>query len=328
MNEPPSPETLFSSCALFDLTGRGTLRVRGKERKEFLHGLVTNDVNKLAPGQGCYAAVLTPKGKMRADLTILCMDEELLIDTEPELAGPLTTLLSGYLFYQEAAIENVSDQFSVFHIEGPGTAEALLALGCTDLSLQPLRHLGVMLDGIEARVVFVSRGGSLGADIRVPRDAAPQIDSRIQAAGARPAPLALLETGRIESGIPRWGMELDESVLPNEARLERNAISYTKGCYMGQETVARIKTYGHVNRLLVSLLVELPSAPLTRGNELRTDGAKVGSLTSVAPFREGRGTAALGFVKREFAEPGTLFELVAGDGTIHAARVVDFPLER
>src|SRR5882672_7339202 len=120
------PRTADKPCTLFDLTGRGAIAIAGKDRADFLHGMVTNDVKKLRPGQGCHAAILTPKGKMRAEMNVLCAEERLLLDTPPELAGTLAPLLAGYVFFQEAAISDETAEGSVLHLAGLRAADVLL----------------------------------------------------------------------------------------------------------------------------------------------------------------------------------------------------------
>lgn len=313
---PLSPATVLAAtpgCALFDLAGRGTLVLRGQDRAEFLHGLVTNDVKGLKPGAGCYAAVLTPKGKMRADLTILCGLDSLTLDTEPQLAAPLEALLRGYVFYQDVTIENLSDTIAVLHLEGPGTPHVLQSLGVRNLPPEAHWHCEIEAGEGSAVLVNESRGGAVGADLRIARSSAAQLAARLEKAGAHAEPIELLETARIEAAIPRWGQDLDETVLPNEAGLERNAISYNKGCYMGQETVARIKTYGHVNRLLVPLVLA-PGAEVAPGAEIRDGETKVGAVTSVTRSTLLDKTVALGYVKREFAAPQTTLAIKTPSG--------------
>jgi len=291
----------FDEPLLFDLTGRGEIVLSGKDRAPFLHGLVTNDVKKLRPGEGCPAAFLTPKGKLLADLVVLCAPDELVVDTPPELAKKVETLLRKYLMFGDVAIENRTEATGVLHVEGRETEEVLRKGTGQEGPAEPRSHL--VVEG--TRVVRESRGGFSGFDLRVPRALLESTRSRLLDAGAVPAPLPVLEGARIEAGIPRWGAELTENVLPDEAGLPaRGWVSYTKGCYIGQETVARIRTYGHVNRNLVGLILE-GDVPPPAGAEIRAGGAKAGAVTSGA--LSGRlGTAiALGYVHREYAAPGT-----------------------
>ena len=176
------------------------------------------------------------------------------------------------------------------------------------------------------RVVRASRGGEEGFDLSLDRGAVPRLLDLLVAHGARPAPAEVLEACRIEAGIPRWGAELDESVLPNEAWLERTAISYTKGCYLGQETVARLKTYGHVNRHLVALLLPLGcgAAP---GGAVRAGDDAVGTVTSAVDSPLHGRRVALAFVKREHEAPGTTLRVETPTGAVEGV-VAAVPLGR
>jgi folate-binding protein YgfZ len=161
-------------------------------------------------------------------------------------------------------------------------------------------------------MVCESRGGAPGFDLRLPRASAAAVTAALTASGIADAPWALLEASRVEAGIPRWGAELGASVLPNEALLERDAISYTKGCYIGQETVARIRTYGHVNRLLVRLALP-EGTDVSPGDEVTAGGGAIGAVTSVA-----RDTgAALAFVKRDHARDGETVQVSSHPASVH-----------
>jgi folate-binding protein YgfZ len=323
---------VLDAPCLFDLTGRGTIVLTGKDRASFLHSLVTNDVKSLRPGTGCYAAFLTPKGKMLADLTVLCSENEILIDCESELTEKLAGLLKKYLIFTEAVIENRTQETGVLHVEGGATGDLLRKVMGTDgLPERPHEHaevaavsvpqggttggsLGREDAGVPVRIVSESRGGSEGFDLRLPRVGIPSLLSLFGASGLSLSSPSLLEAARIEAGIPRWGAELDETVLPDEAGLaERGAISYTKGCYIGQEIVARIKTYGHVNRALVRLVVDGEAPP--PGSEIFLEGQKTGRVTSSTRAGEAGRAIALGYVKREHAAPGTVLTVALPSGT-------------
>ena len=299
------------SPLLFDLTGRGAVVLTGKDRASFLHGLVTNDIKKLTPGTGCAAAFLTPKGKVLADCVVLCEEDRLEIDCEPELAKKTEELLRRYLVFNEVQIGNETEQTAVFHLAGETTGDVrgvedflrtVIGLGAAEAVPQsPHEHA---LVGAAIRLVRENRTGVPGYDLRCPSSLSEEIRTALASAGAQPAPLDRLEALRIEAGIPRWGFELTEAVLPDEAGLrERGFISDNKGCYIGQETVARIKTYGHVNRNLVRLLLE-GEAPAS-GSEIFFEGEKAGAVTSAARAAGSGPATALGYVRRERAAPGT-----------------------
>ncbi len=312
----------FDAPLLFDLTGRGAISLTGKDRAAFLHGLVTNDVKKLRAGEGCAAAFLTPKGKMLADLTVLCTDDELILDCEPALVEKLEGLLRKYLIFNEVVIENRTGETGVLHVEGRKTEEILKRLIGQKGPAEP--HSSVLASG--GRVVRESRGGFEGFDLRVSRAELGAVRSVLVSEGAAPSDLSLLESARIEAGIPRWGAELTEDVLPDEAGLPaRGWVSYTKGCYIGQETVARIRTYGHVNRNLVGLVLEAAHLPVP-GAEIRAGEAKSGAVTSATVSTRLGKAVALGYVKREHAAPGTALWVVMDD-VARPAAVTDLPLQ-
>ncbi len=366
------------SLLLFDLTGRGAVILTGKDRASFLHGLVTNDIKKLTPGTGCAAAFLTPKGKLLADCVVLCEEDRLEIDCEPELAKKIEDLLRKYLVFNDVQIGNDTEQTAVFHLQysaAGGAVEELPAVGFqmaagdavedflrTVMSKEPggagdawprdaHSHAAARVQlppplpfkekpptpgapqpaGDEPAFPSASSDSSArtapafrATTSAVPASHSEEIRKAFLVAGARQASDADLERLRIQAGIPRWGFELTEAVLPDEAGLrERGFISDTKGCYIGQETVARIKTYGHVNRTLVRLLLE-GEAPAS-GNEIVFEGEKVGAVTSAARAAGSGPATALGYVRRERAAPGTRLQIRTRDGdrpaTVSAPRV-------
>ncbi len=298
---PPSTDDLTRRPLLFDLTGRAEIAVTGRDRVDFLQGLLTNDVKRLRPGEGCAAAFLTPKGRLLADLAVLCASEELIVDAEPSLARTLDALLRKYVFFQQVAIENRTGVTGVLHLEGTGAEETLRKV--TGQEAPPEPHSAVAVSG--GRAVRESRGGFEGFDLRAAPAALAAFHASLVASGAVAAEAGVLEAARIEAGIPRWGAELTEEVLPDEADLPaRGYVSYTKGCYVGQEIVARIRTYGHVNRRLVGLHLAPGDVP-PAGAEIRKGLQKIGSVTSaVLSVRLGR-AVALGYVHRDHAAPGT-----------------------
>lgn len=306
---------------LFDLTGRAAIAVQGRDRAEFLHGLLTNDVKKLRPGEGCAAALLTAKGKIRADLVVLCRGDELLLDAEADLAAPLVAMLQSYVFFQQVAAENHTGVMGVLHLEGTGAGEIFRKVIRQDGPGEP--HGNVDVEGTLA--VRESRGGFEGFDLRVARGELGSLRTSLVEAGAAPAEPAVLEAARIEAGIPRWGAELTEEVLPDEAGLTtRGWVSYTKGCYIGQETVARIRTYGHVNRRLVGLLLPLAAVP-PRGTEVRHAEKKVGVVTSAVRSSRLSKAVALAYVHCDHAGLGTPLSVLLPGGPAEAV-VTSFPL--
>lgn len=321
------PSVLRTGAVVAALPGRGSLALSGPDCAELLHGLVTNDVKGLKPGSGCHAALLSPKGKMRAELNVLRLAAgEILLDCDPSLAAPLPAILAGYVPFSRSTMEDRTASTGVVHLEGPASAGVLDAAGIAGPAAAPYAHLLAEAAGDALRVVRVSRAGEEGFDLLSTPKASPRLLALLAAHGAEPVAGENLEAGRIEAGIPRWGAELDDGVLPNEAWLERTAISYTKGCYLGQETVARLKTYGHVNRHLVALLLPLGSAAAA-GDAVRAGVETVGRVTSAVDSTLRGHRVALAFVKREHETPGTTLVVDAASGPAEGV-VAAVPLAR
>lgn len=283
-----------------DLSGRAKFRVTGSDRLRYLNGQLTNDLNALVPGQAMYAFALTAKGKLAGDLYLRAVNDAVLIDAPPELRESLLARLERYVVADDVSIEDVTERFYLRHFPQ---------------SLAP----GETPPGIIRSET--NRFRRLGTDLFFETKA-------VLPAGVEPAELlgdAEAETLRVAAAMPRWGHELDENVLPQEVGLDELAISYTKGCYLGQEVVSRIKSVGHVNRRLVKLrLLEGPA--LQPGMKLATPGqpaAMAGSVTSVAPLPVDGRIYALGFARRTLADPGSRFGVVdpASSGLIGAVEV-------
>ncbi|MCI0351235.1 MAG: hypothetical protein L0Z53_17565, partial [Acidobacteriales bacterium] len=237
---------------------------------------VTNDVNGLAVGQGCYAAIVTAKGKIESDANIYCLEDALLLDFEPGLTKKIAARFEKYVIADDVQIEDASQQFAMFTVQG---AEA-----------NPPTHVG----GYSFQN---ARGTRSGFDLFVP---VAEKDS-VKLPGRRCSEEAL-EIVRIESGVPRFGIDMDETNLAPEAGIEARAISYTKGCYIGQEVISRIRTYGQVARALRGLRCEaLPN----RGDKLLLDGKEVGYVTSAVFSPVLKANIALGYVRKEHNAIGT-----------------------
>ncbi|MGA7990594.1 MAG: glycine cleavage T C-terminal barrel domain-containing protein [Thermoanaerobaculia bacterium] len=332
-----------SPVLLFDLTGRGSVVLLGRDRASFLHGLVTNEVKKLSAGQGCAAAFLSAKGKLLAECVVLCEDERLVLDTPPELAATAEELLRKYLVFNDVTIANETAATHVLHLtaaaEGNGREEEdflrrVIGPGAGNpLPREPHASVAAQFTfkedppGGAIRVVCENRTGVPGFDLRLPSSFSEEIRTAFLSAGAQLESPERLESLRIAAGIPRWGAELTEAVLPDEAGLrERGFISETKGCYVGQEIVARIKTYGHVNRRLVRLQV-LGGVPRT-GEKIFFEREECGAITSAAAGGASGGAVALAYVKRERAAAGTALTVSSFAGNLPAsvAPVAPVPL--
>ena len=254
------------SAGLIDRSGRGLLRFVGGDRAEYLHNMLTNDLTALLPGSGCYAAATTEKAKMLADLRITCLTDSLFVDVEPSVTEKIQKHLDKYIITSDVTIENNSDTLCAISVSGPKSPQILTAVfpGAT----LPEKECGNIQTDFNQRSVLIIRNeitGETGFDLYAPKEAATELWNALiregKAFGMKPAGLRALESLRIEAGIPVYGLDMDESHFPMEAGIEKRAISYTKGCYMGQETIARADAHGHMNRRLMGLELTVEQLP-------------------------------------------------------------------
>jgi folate-binding protein YgfZ len=305
---------------------------------------VTNDVQRLRTGEGCYAALVNAKGKMHSDMNIYRLADELLLDFEPGYTAAVATRLEKYIITDDVQVLDAAPHYGLLSVQGPRAAETVLALGLDwQLPEKPLAFTA-HADATLGQLYLTCRAADLQSpsDARSPHGVPPSggaanepakagtpstagfdlfipiaslgavFDKLLAAAkslGGRACGWHASETARIEDGIPRFGQDMDETTLPPEAGLEARAISYSKGCYIGQEVIARIRTYGQVAKTLRALRLPPDLAPLpARGDKLFASDKEVGHLTSVIPGR------ALGYVRKEHNAPGTVLTLRAAAG--------------
>lgn len=310
-----------------DRSYRSRVRATGKDRVKFLHNMLSNDIQSLTPGAGLQAAVLSNKGKLIADLIVYRLDESLLLEMEPERAGPTVETLSHYIVSDDVNLADVSGDEAMVSIEGPRAAELLSRiLGEPLPELAPYHFTETHVGETPVRVSGVQHGPGPGFDVAIPADrAVPTLEAILETGddlGVRLAGYSTQETRRIEAGIPLFGVDMDESHLLLETGLE-NAVSFSKGCYLGQEYVARLAHRGHLNKKLVGLKIKSAYIP-SAGDEILGEGGPVGQVTS-ATFSIALGyPIALGYVHREFFSPGTSLSIKSENEEI-SARVATLP---
>ncbi len=312
---------LVESCALTARTDRGAVRVTGARRAEMLNGLLTNQVTGLESG-GRHAMLLNPKGRVLTDLRVFPSPDQLLLDVPGRGLENLLTTFKKYLPPIYATFEDVSAKLAQLGVYGPEAHRvAAEALG----AMVPDEHLGVHELEAEGHVALIIRNRWLagdGVEIIAPIEAAKALASRLRAvvegSGGLRAGAKALEIVRVESGVPEYGIDMTVENLAQETGLEE-AISYDKGCYLGQEVVARIHFRGHVNRQLRSL--EFEGEPPPNGARLVVGDKEVGAVTSVATSPQ-YGHIGLGYVRRE-VDPGTRLRWSSAEGeggaTVRAA---------
>jgi tRNA-modifying protein YgfZ len=287
-----------------DRSERGKLALTGADAKEFLQGQVSNDVLALTSGSGCYATFLTPKGKMLGDLRILDTGSELLLDTERVALQELFNMIRRFSLGYDVQLHKRTLEAGLVSLLGPDSDRLS---GAADLPTAEHAHLATTLDGIDVRAVRADAGIDLICDA----DRTDELIDALRARGVAHISDATAECVRIERGRPRYGADLDDSVIPQEAGLNERAVSFQKGCYVGQETVARLFYRGKPNRQLQGLRLSDP-APV--GAELVFADRVVGRLSSVATSPR-FGAIGLALVRRE-AAPGS--EVLVGDQRVSA----------
>ncbi len=303
---------LTEGAGLLDRSERGKLALTGGEAREFLQGQVTNDIEGLTEGHGLYAAFLTHKGKMLGDLRALDFGDELFLDTERSSLQELFNLIHRYKLGRDVELHKRTVQRGLLSLIGP---DARRVAGAEGLGGGEHDNVAAQLAGVLVRLVATD----LGVDVICEADDTGRVAATLEAAGATRVSDAAAEVVRVERGRPRYGVDLDDTVIPQEAGLNERAVSFTKGCYVGQETVARLFYRGKPNRHLRGLRLDGPAEP---GQPLRLGEREVGRLGSVAGSPQ-HGPIALAIVRRE-AAPGDTLQV--GDGAV-SATVVDLPFQ-
>jgi folate-binding protein YgfZ len=310
------------SAGLFVHADRGLIEVGGADARRWLNGMVTNDVALLAEGpdrSGCPALVLTNKGRVVTDLQVLLTPHGFWLELPRVAASGLLERLAKFVIADDVSLTDRSDAFARFGLEGPAARAVLARVLGTPLVLAPEACVVASIAGADVVIARFGWSGEDGFQLFVPRESAAAVRERLEAQPDTVVPCTAeaLEVLRIEAGRPRLGAELSLDVLPPEARLER-ALSYTKGCYTGQEIIARLRSRGHVNHLLVGLGFDGRSLP-ARGASVRAGDAVIGEITS-ATLSPHAGAIALAFVRVGHDAPDTVVDVDAA-----RARVVALP---
>jgi folate-binding protein YgfZ len=273
--------------AFFDLSLRVKLRIAGADTLRFLNGQISNDLRKATTELAIQASLLSAKGKMNANVFISTEADSFVLDADPEVREELPARIERYVIADDVQIEDVTDRFGILHVTGERAP----------------------VSSLPSRVVRADRFGCPAWDIWVERPELEQVRRELSASLTF-CDEDCAEVFRIEQGIPRWGRELTDQIIPTEANLEATSIDYSKGCYIGQEVISRIKMSGQTNKRLCGL-ISISGAPLQPGLRLTPEdggGQEVGWITSAARSARLNREIALGYVKRGFNSTGTRFQ--------------------
>lgn len=308
------------SVAIFDTNWHAIIELSGPDRSRYLNAIVTNDVKNLGEGHGILALLLDPKGHILAELEIYALKNRLLTLSHASLRKRTVETLDKYIIMDDVTLQDVTDKLGSFAIEGPFAAKMLdKAYGINLEEFADLDIRSVHIDSMPCEVIRRSHFGFPGAEIIAPRKSLPQLWENLLALvrqrGGQPVGMKTLESLRLEAGIPFYPADFNDTVIPHEAAIEATHISFTKGCYTGQEIVERVRSRGQVNRVRVRLKFSTPE-PLPFATRLNSEGKEVGIVTSSAFSPKANTAIGMGYSRREHNAPGTILDFDGGTAEV------------
>lgn len=319
-------EAAHHGVGLAHRSWRALVRVGGSDRHKFLQGLLTNDVTDLAPGEGRPALFLDTKGHVRGVLDLWAEEDAIVVGCDVGFVESVLPDLAKYVLAADVSLEDRHGLDTVIGVHGAGSADSLARVGIDMPDDSPRAHVAARIAGTEVRLARTPDMGTVGVEVHVPTEAVNDVWAALEEAARDFAPICVgwnvAEILRVEAGVAGFGREISGDEFPQEVRLDE-AVDYDKGCYLGQETVARIHYRGQVNRLLSGLRAE---APLTSGAKLISSDKEVGRVTS-AVVSPRFGPIALGYVRREESEGGATLEVRADGADLGTAQVVALPFD-
>ena len=296
------------AAGLADISNNGRLIITGKDRVTFLNGLLTNDITKIAEDGGQHSALLNPKARVIADLYLYRQPESILVDTGNSPASEIKENLERFIITEDVQLQNASTDLVQLTIQGPRSSQVIkdtLGLVVEDLKLLHYKSLG------PSSIISRDRTGKGGYDIVLPNEEAEAVWQgfllKAGDSGLRPVGSRAMEMLRIEAGYPKYGVDIDQDIIVLEAGF-KDAISFTKGCYLGQEVVARATHIGRVNKQLVGLEITASAAPLPQ-SKLISNGVEVGFITSAVFSPESGKVVGLGYLNRDNAKEGAVLTI-------------------
>ncbi len=308
-------QTLVSMSGFFDLNARAKISLTGSDRMRWLNGMVTNNIRDLGAGHGVYAFLLNPQGHILGDLYAYNRGESLLVDTDQAQVEKVLAVFDKYIIMDDVEVANLSDQLIAVGIAGPKSREALQTAGCEVPELKPLQFVEFTWQQIRGTLVRGDNPQVESFELWLAPGHAESIYKALVKTGVKPVGTEALELLRIAAGIPRYGADIRERDLPQETEQDR-ALNFSKGCYVGQEIVERIRSRGQVRRKFTGFEIEgqLP-AP---GSKLQVAGKDAGEITSAASLPVGGSErhVALGYIRREVATPGRRVEAGGSAATV------------
>ncbi len=314
--------TVMTGAGVIDRSMLGKATVTGRDRAAFLQGMLSNDVQALQPGQGCPAAFLDAHGKVVSLLAVYALEDRILLELPAGTTERFLQVIDKFLISEKAYLEAADEAYAILALQGPEAERILSGLSGETLDSAPYSHKEISIAGGPVRVARRTEAVTPGFHCWTSAAHGEALWTALRGAGAVPVGAQALEVLRIEAGIPLYGQDVDETVILPETRLDA-LVSYTKGCYIGQETVARVKYRGHVNRGLSGMVIEGDRVP-SYGDAITAEDKEIGRVTSgVRSIALGK-PIALGYVRREHFEPGSAVTVTVGERPV-PARVAELP---
>jgi folate-binding protein YgfZ len=310
---------LLSGCGVYDLSWRVKIALTGRDRVRWLNGMVTNNVRDLVVSHGLYAFLLNPQGHILADLYAYNRGDSLLVDTDHSQLERVLSIFDKYIIMDDVEVANLSEKLTAIGIAGPKVREMLRGAGFDVRELEPLQFVDLTWQQIGLTLVRGDNPSAESFEFWLAPSNVASLWEALGKAGAKPVGTSALDLLRIAAGIPRYGQDIRERDLPQETEQQR-ALHFTKGCYIGQEIVERIRSRGHVRRKFTGFEIDGPLP--ASGAQIQADGKDLGEITSAAslPGASGEHRVALGYIRREIATPGK--EVMIGETK---ARVAELP---
>jgi tRNA-modifying protein YgfZ len=303
----PGYNALREHAAWLDLSDRGKLRATGDDRTRFLHAMSTNHVEQLKPGEGCYSFFLNAQGRILGDVNLLCFGDHLLLDTEAETRRKLFEHLDRYIIADDVTLEDATDRIATIAVEGPESAAVLRKMGIVAFPEAPYSTISWNNPWGDATVARLSSTGADGYFLLVPAERKDEAIAELSAAGAIPATKEDARIVRIENGRPRYGEEITERYLVQETGQLR-AVHFSKGCYLGQEIVERVRSRAQIHRVLRKLEIDTAEPPAP-GTKFKSGDADAGEIVSAVFSPASQQAVAMAYVRVPFAEPGTVLSI-------------------
>lgn len=308
------------SVVLFDTNWHAIFSLSGRDRVRYLHAITSNNIKELAPGCGVRALLLNPQGHILAELEVFALQEKLLVLSHVAVRERTFATLKKYILGSQVQLDDLTGELGSMAIEGPQAATVIAEV--TGLALNPLSELAaaeVEIGGVRCDLIRRSHFDGVGAEIIAPRWQLgvlwTNLLAGVRAQHGLPLGMKTLNALRLEAGIPWFPVDFNDTMIPHEAVLENTHVSFSKGCYTGQEIVERVRSRGHVNRKRVSLRFSGPEPPAT-GTKLRADGADVGFVTSSACSPSTNAAIGMGYLRREYNAPGSKVEFEGGTAEV------------